>query len=77
MSGWKDRGSCRSVDPEIFFALDKPTIARAKDVCASCPVTRECLQYGLAEPDGIWGGRTFQERENLVSLFKRIEAAGF
>jgi len=30
--------------------------ARAKTCCAQCPVRKDCLQEGLYEPAGIWGG---------------------
>ena len=38
-------------------------ISRAKEVCATCPVRRDCLQDGLSEEWGIWGGFTRAERE--------------
>jgi len=39
-------------------------VARAVAVCARCPVSAECLAYAIdqAEPDGIWGGRTPNQR---------------
>ena len=32
--------------------------ARAKRICATCPVDQDCLAYSLTikEPHGIWGG---------------------
>lgn len=36
------------------------------ELCSSCPVQEECLDYALkAEPYGIWGGTTESEREYL------------
>lgn len=42
--------------------------AAAKQVCAGCPVRRECRQYALEsqEPYGLWGGLSEAEREALV-----------
>lgn len=39
-------------------------IAEAKSICATCPVTTQCLAYGDAIGDwhAIWGGRTPRER---------------
>lgn len=47
--------------------------ARAKAICAGCPVRRECLDYALAarERDGIWGGYTIDERELLLKIQRR------
>lgn len=41
--------------------------ARAKRICADCPVDRECLSYSLTikEPHGIWGGLNEAERREL------------
>lgn len=69
---WQLRGSCRGMDPSIFFpgagsrrARDEP---RAKVVCEGCPVLTQCRQYAVdaAEPYGIWGGMTPLERALLT-----------
>ena len=69
---WQLRGSCRGMDPSIFFpgagsrrARDE---ARAKVVCEGCPVLTQCRQYAVdaAEPYGIWGGMTPLERALLT-----------
>jgi WhiB family redox-sensing transcriptional regulator len=38
--------------------------AEAKEVCASCPVRRQCLDYALEKSfkQGIWGGCIDEER---------------
>jgi WhiB family redox-sensing transcriptional regulator len=42
---------------------------RAKDVCSSCSVRRDCLDYALRirEPHGIWGGLNEAERRVLIA----------
>ncbi len=47
--------------------------ARAKTICARCPVREECLSWALAirEPHGVWGGRSESERKQLL-LGKRF-----
>lgn len=42
--------------------MSGPQIARAKAMCAACPVRRTCLAGGLREEWGIWGGYTRPER---------------
>ena len=39
----------------------------AKQVCRSCEVAAECLQYALATDErfGIWGGTSERERRRL------------
>jgi len=59
--------------PEIDFypggALeDGPNLHAHKDavaVCQTCPVRADCLEAGMAERHGIWGGTTERERVRL------------
>ena len=50
--------------PDLFF--DDGEAERAKQVCAGCPVLRECLEHALQhERFGIWGGTTPDERDAI------------
>lgn len=42
----------------LFFSEDLLDIARAKHLCSTCPVRKECLDQALGrrEPWGVWGG---------------------
>ena len=42
----------------LFFSDDLVDIARAKAICAKCPLTAACLHDALEreEPWGVWGG---------------------
>jgi WhiB family transcriptional regulator, redox-sensing transcriptional regulator len=69
--GWQDRAACRSLPLGLFFGADgeRPTAreareARAKAVCAGCPVVAECAEHALSapEPAGVWGGMGEEER---------------
>ena len=60
---WQERGSCREVDPMIFFhPQNERGSARAKrdrtakQVCAACNVRLECADYAVRarEPYGVW-----------------------
>lgn len=57
---------CRA-EPETWFPLDEdgPSSARARAGCATCPVRAACLELGLTEPWGIWGGLSSAERRAL------------
>jgi WhiB family redox-sensing transcriptional regulator len=74
---WRTRAACRpgsGVDPELFFPVASPgttpykvQAAKAKSVCADCPVRGECLESALAVPSGkdyggIQGGMDEAER---------------
>jgi WhiB family redox-sensing transcriptional regulator len=69
---WQLNGSCRGMDPSIFFPSSRSRgphqEAHAKAVCSTCPVAAQCRQYALdaAEPYGIWGGLTPFERALLT-----------
>ena len=64
---WMSSGNCRGVDPNLFFTTRGESTEDAKAVCATCPVTTQCLQYALGNVEmfGIWGGLTEQERRPL------------
>jgi WhiB family transcriptional regulator, redox-sensing transcriptional regulator len=73
---WHVKAACRGPESTMFFPPSFPERreerelreARAKRVCASCGVRRECLDYalGVREMYGIWGGLTEAERRPLL-----------
>lgn len=78
---WQLRGACRGLDAEVFFPPDRERgparagrVARAKQVCQSCPVLDECRRHALTvrEPYGVWGGMTAAEREDEIRGHGRI-----
>jgi WhiB family transcriptional regulator, redox-sensing transcriptional regulator len=46
-------------------------LAPARKICMKCPVRYECLEYGLDEPWGVWGGHSPSQRRKLSSLVKK------
>jgi WhiB family transcriptional regulator, redox-sensing transcriptional regulator len=73
---WQDHGSCREVDPLLFFhpqnERGSSRIRRdraAKLVCAACPVRMECADYAVRarEPYGVWGGLSEEDRERIYA----------
>ena len=67
--GWRAGAACAGSDSDVFFPApeDEAAIIVAKEICASCPVREECLQFALStnQGDGIWGGLDAQERRRL------------
>lgn len=63
---------------DLFFPEDghKEQAARAKQVCAVCPVREDCLEYSLALfiRDGVWGGTTERQRRPMWRA-RRSEAS--
>ena len=75
-TAWQQQGLCRTVDATVFFPPahfeHKPEReareAKAKAICAGCPVRAECLEWALAtrEPHGVWGGYSEIERRQIL-----------
>lgn len=69
--GWRFAGACRDGDPDLHFPAGTSgpavelQIAKAKAVCADCPVLVQCREAGMSEPYGIWGGLAEDERAIL------------
>jgi WhiB family transcriptional regulator, redox-sensing transcriptional regulator len=77
---WMDRAACASADPDLFFPVSSvgpgsEQIRRAKQICRSCPVLRDCLTFALRtrQAHGVWGGTS--EEERIRALRGRPEAA--
>lgn len=64
---WRSRAACLQQEPEKFFPAGRPPREQL-DVCASCPVRQQCLEFALNspwQPMGIWGGQTTRQLEPL------------
>lgn len=76
---WREQAACRGMGASMFV-LDKreqADVAKAKAVCARCPVTSECegeamngfVLFGERLPAlGVWGGTSGKERIQLKRL---------
>jgi WhiB family redox-sensing transcriptional regulator len=53
----------------LFFSDHVVDIARAKAMCALCPVTQQCLTDALEreEPWGVWGGQSISGGRIIVA----------
>ncbi len=75
---WRLRGACRGLDPEIFYApSDDDGVDGAKQVCSTCVVQEQCLEFALEnrESEGIWGGATEKERRRILRQRRKTAAA--
>ncbi|GLY83155.1 WhiB family transcriptional regulator [Actinoallomurus iriomotensis] len=72
---WMTEGACQDEDPELFFPISssEASAERARAICDGCQVRDECLRYALTNriKDGIWGGRTEQQRQSLIRARRR------
>ena len=50
-------------------------VAEAVAICHTCVVREECLEAGIAERYGVWGGLTARERDELRRERRRSGAA--
>ncbi len=74
---WQIKAACRGPQAAVFFPPaqferkdeKEDREARAKAICAACPVRRPCLDYALRirEPHGIWGGLNEIERKQVLT----------
>jgi WhiB family redox-sensing transcriptional regulator len=57
----------------VFFSGDLQDIARAKHICATCPVLVPCLEGAIerSEPWGVWGGQLFLDGRILAMKRRR------
>ncbi len=64
---WRQRAECRGMPTDWWFPDTGKSAAlevlEAKEACARCQVTEQCLAYGNYEPYGIWGGLAYKDRQ--------------
>jgi WhiB family redox-sensing transcriptional regulator len=81
-TNWRSAAACLLADPDLFFPISSAgpserQIARAKAICAGCPVRQECLEFALSQGQayGIWGGTTPEDRQRDRRRKRRAAAA--
>ena len=68
---WQDSAACIGEDSELFASGVASRIAKAKAICAGCPVTARCLAFAITNDDyeeTIYGGLTGAERRAYAGL---------
>ncbi|MFI1417376.1 WhiB family transcriptional regulator [Streptomyces sp. NPDC020731] len=83
MDNWRERATCRTEDPDLFFPIGTSGPAlmqteQAKAVCRRCPVQEQCLEWALdtGQSIGVWGGTSETERRALKRRIAARRAAG-
>ena len=69
---WQFSSACTPEDTEIMFSELRSKVAKAKAICAECPVQAKCLAFALDPANeitaGTFGGTTQDERKILASV---------
>lgn len=72
---WSKEANCIGQPDEFFFpkkgrpGLEPPY----REICNTCPVQRECLNYAVVHKEwGIWGGTTDKEREAITVEIRQL-----
>lgn len=69
---WQERANCIGCDPEAFFSeATTGTPKQVLRVCGACEVQAECLQAGMNEDWGVWGGLSRVQRSRIRKTVKR------
>lgn len=57
---WKNNASCSGYDTNFFFDKyeeDEQFRPAIDNLCAGCPVIKECFAIGVSQKEwGVWGG---------------------
>jgi hypothetical protein len=67
------------MDTEYFFPGRGQDLRAIKRVCSECPVSDECLEEGMAQKFGVWGGLSEHERRKRrvgMTLERRLPNYG-
>lgn len=69
---WRNDAACRGMDTNIFYPPphNAEAVALAKGICATCPVSDDCLLEVLVDVNnydnfGIFGGTSAKQRQKL------------
>lgn len=69
---WAEQAACKGNTVRFYLDVFTPL---AKATCAVCPVRVSCLEYGMGEPFGIFGGLTAEERRRVMEKRKPSRSA--
>lgn len=76
---WRLNAACSGRSLRTFFPGKgrQDVAARAKAICADCPVRLPCAEWAIPieDLDGIYGGLTARQRRAIRSRRRRAQAA--
>ena len=76
---WSDEAVCRDTDnqqhldtmyPERSETPGGKHLIPARKLCLICPVRYLCLETGIDEQFGIWGGHSLSQRRRITAMVK-------
>lgn len=72
---WREQANCIGEDRSMFFPVqgDIQSLRDAKKICSECHVRLECLELGMTQTHGVWGGLSARERKILRSFRRRSQ----
>jgi WhiB family transcriptional regulator, redox-sensing transcriptional regulator len=80
-ASWRELGSCRDSDPNLFFPVGRGRAALeqaevAKSICRGCPSLAPCLAFALDTKQelGVWGSTSSEDRRELRRAQRRLKA---
>ena len=63
---WRLRAECKHHDLSLWFSETWHEQRTAMNICKSCPVQNDCLQFALKYDErGVWGGKSERARRKL------------
>ena len=65
---WMAKAHCRGLPTALFFPEREGERDDSwQEICAGCPVHRECLAHALDAPrlSGVWGGTSANQRRRI------------
>lgn len=78
---WRARAGCKNLPSSTFFPETRknanqwrsPNIDKAKKVCSTCPVIKDCFKFALdnGETFGVWAGVNFIHTERMGEQKRR------
>ncbi|HXW34110.1 MAG TPA: WhiB family transcriptional regulator [Acidimicrobiales bacterium] len=64
---WQSEAACRGEPVSTFIADRRVPTSKAVQLCASCGVREQCLEFALTDPAlvGYWAGTSARDRRRL------------
>lgn len=66
---WSEQAKCAQIGGDLWFTDDDyastAKLRRAVKICSECSVAALCLEAGMEERYGVWGGFTAQQRARM------------
>ncbi len=66
---WQDSAACKDADSNLFLSGVASRIEKAKAICATCSVVKNCLAFAISNEDfepHVYGGMTGAERRRVA-----------